>query len=971
MNLLLRLAARRRCQWLLLCLLVSQRRDFGVGMSERVIDANVWGKERGLARRYPLICHLLDAAAAAGVLWDRVLTGSARARLAEAAGLPEERLRRLVGLWAGLHDVGKIIPAFQALVPEAYAALKHEAGYAHAAGAEQAKFGHDVATQWALTSLFEAWGYPVSRSVRRSAHHQVAQLLGGHHGCVHRAVESRHLRNREAYVPELGGPGWEAQRVAHAEAVRRLVGVGAEDVVVGPLPAHVAVVVLGLVVVADWLASQEGAISPRLPVEGWAADEVGLAAHWWTAVAEAGGWVAEAGLGVAEWPEKPFGEQFAFAGANELQASVAGGLPGLVDGPGLLLVTAPTGEGKTEAALHAASVMGRVSGASGLFFALPTMATADAMHGRVVEFAERNVAGDRALTLLHSMAWLSEAYAQPGAVEGVAGAGGLVSDAQSALVAGRWLRGAKRGLLAPLATGTIDQALAGVLPVRYNVLRLLGLANKVLVVDEAHAYGPWMHSLLVRLLEWLGACGAPVVLLSATLSGRSASSLVDAYRRGCGFGEPSEVAPVYPGWLYVSGQSGVVSVPRAVGSARAREIEVRTVPIAGGAPAGSVAGRGAAVVEELRELVVRGGCALVCCTTVAEAQATFRLLREEFPELAVAEDGLLLLHSRFPAARRLEITQACERAFGKPGEGCRRPPVSVLVATQVVEQSLDLDFDVVISDLAPLAQLLQRAGRCMRHDRVGLSPQEGGRPQWVGEGPRLTVLEPVDAQGRVRAPKRWGAVYPEALLTRTSHLLRERGGKSIAVPGDVQELVDAVYAEDFADRLESAVDVERLERQDAERVGAVLAEETLAQMTLVSPPMGMVDLSELSCDGALVDEALLTTRLGADSERAVCVFVQPEGDVTLDPEGVLPVPGWGRGGRVSVAEARVVMRQTVPLPGRWLRGRGADQEVPASWRRQAALRELCVLLMRPSRDGWACSVGARAISFTREGIESS
>ncbi|MCF3174858.1 CRISPR-associated helicase Cas3' [Streptomyces sioyaensis] len=939
-------------------------------MSELVVDGRLWGKERGLARRYPLICHLLDTAAVAGVLWDRVLTDAARARLAGAMGLSEGQFRRLVSMWAGLHDVGKIIPAFQAMSQDAYAGLKSDVGYAHAAGVEEQGFGHDKATQWALTSLFEAWGYPVSRSVRRSAHHQVAQLLGGHHGCVHRGLEPRHLRNREAYVPELGGPGWEAQRVAHAEAVRRLVGADQEDVVRGPLPAQVAVTVLGLVVVADWLASQEAVITPRLPVEGWAADDAGLAAHWSEAVGGAGGWVAEAGLGVAEWPAKHFGEQFSFAGANALQASVAEGLPRLVDGPGLLLVTAPTGEGKTEAALHAASVMGRVSGASGLFFALPTMATADAMHGRVSEFAERNVAGDRALTLLHSMAWLSGAYAQSGTEEA---AGELVGDMQSALVAGRWLRGAKRGLLAPLATGTIDQALAGVLPVRYNVLRLLGLSNKVLVVDEAHAYGPWMHSLLVRLLEWLGECGAPVVLLSATLSGRSASSLVDAYRRGCGFGQPAEVVPVYPGWLYVSGRSGAVSAPCVVGTARARDIEVRTVSVSTDAPAGSAAGRAAAVVEELRPLVQRGGCALVCCATVAEAQETYRLLRSEFPQLAVAEDGLLLLHSRFPAARRLEITEACERAFGKPGvEGRRRPPVSVLVATQVVEQSLDLDFDVVVSDLAPLAQLLQRAGRCMRHDRAGLTPEEGGRAGWVGMAPRLTVLEPVDVQGRVRAPKRWGAVYPEALLTRTSHLLRERVGKSIAVPGDVQELVDAVYAEDFGDRLESAVDRERLERQDAERVGAVLAEESLAQMTLVNPPMGMVDLAELSRDGALVDEALLTTRLGADSERAVCVFVQSGGAVTLDPGGTSPVPGWGEVGRISVAQARVVMRQTVPVPGGWLRGRGMAQEVPVSWGRLAALREMCVLPMRRSGRGlWACTVGDRSISFTSEGLETS
>ncbi|WP_256992063.1 CRISPR-associated endonuclease Cas3'' [Streptomyces sp. 2114.4] len=385
-------------------------------MSEPVVDGRLWGKERGLARRYPLICHLLDTAAVAGVLWDRVLTDAARARLAGAVGLSEGQVRGLVSVWAGLHDVGKIIPAFQVMAREAYADLVSDPGYAHAAGVEKQRLDHDKATHWALTSLFEAWGYPGSRSVRRSAHHQVAQLLGGHHGCVHRA-----LRNGEAYVPELGGPGWEAQRVAHAEAVRRLVGAGPEDMVRGPLPAQVAVVVLGLVVVADWLASQEAVITPRMPVEGWAADDAGLEAHWAQAVAVAGGWVAEVGLGVAEWPVKSFDEQFSFAGANALQASVAEGVPGLVEGPGLLLVTAPTGEGKTEAALHAASVMGRASGASGLFFALPTMATADAMHARVAEFAGLNVAGDRALTLLHSMAWLSEAYAEPGAgrVQGI------------------------------------------------------------------------------------------------------------------------------------------------------------------------------------------------------------------------------------------------------------------------------------------------------------------------------------------------------------------------------------------------------------------------------------------------------------------------------------------------------------------------------------------------------------------------
>jgi CRISPR-associated endonuclease/helicase Cas3 len=944
-------------------------------MRDATVDARLWGKDRGLSQSYPVVCHLLDTAAIAGELWDRVLTDSRRTRLAGQMELSEERCRRLLCLWAGLHDVGKITPAFQARLPSRFATLSSDPLYGHLTGIQRQDFPHDVATQWALASIFEEWGYPVSRPVRRSAHHQIAQLLGGHHGCVHRGLAPGKLKNPSASVPELGGSGWRDQRVAHAEAVRRLTGVDAEDVVSGPLPASAAVVMLGLVVVADWLASQEHVIEGRLPGAGWSGDDAALEAHWAVAVADAPVTVADAGLGRAQFPVGEFGEQFPYA-PNALQASLAGELPGLLDGPGLLLVTAPTGDGKTEAALHAASLMAEVSGASGLFFALPTMATADAMHGRVRAFAEQNVAGDRALTLLHSMAWLSEEYATPAAGEDAEGSDRTVSDRQSSLEAGQWLRGAKRGLLAPLSTGTIDQALAGVLPMRYNMLRLLGLSNKVLVVDEAHAYGPWMHSLLVRLLEWLGACGAPVVLLSATLAGRAASSLVDAYRRGCGYEDASLAQPVYPGWQFVSAGTGEVSAPRPVESGRPRRVEVQTVPVQAGIAADSAGGRGAAVVEQLRPLVEQGGCALVCCTTVAEAQQTFRLLQSAFPLLDSAGDGLFLLHSRYPAARRAEITRACEYAFGKPkGEDVkgRRPQVSVLVATQVVEQSLDLDFDLVVSDLAPLAQLLQRVGRCMRHDRRGLKPEDGGRPVWVGEQPRLTVLEPVDEQGQIQVPRAWGPVYYPDILRRTSHLLRQRVGRGIDVPTDVQELVDEVYAEDFADRLESAAERDKFSREYAERVGAVLAEETLAKLTLIKPPMRMVDLAELSNDGALVDEALLTTRLGADSERVVCAYVQPGGARTLDPEGDTPLPGTTRSAAVSLADARAIMAQTAPVPGGWLTGRGTEQDPPEAWGKRAALARLTVLCMRRAEGGgaWSCRVGEDTISVNSEGFHRS
>ncbi|MFD9592084.1 CRISPR-associated helicase Cas3' [Kitasatospora sp. NPDC059973] len=936
------------------------------GLCAAVPDHRLWGKNAGLPADYPVVCHLLDTAAVAGALWDALLSERVRQRLAEAIGVSLGEARRMVAFWAGLHDIGKITPGFQALVPESFRLLASDPDFTDGAGADAGGeyLAHEAATHWGLVEFLEQCGYPpVGRVVRKSASHQIAQLLGGHHGCFGKALEARKLQNPSAYQPALGSAaGWREQRLAHAHAVRQ--ATGASGVPVGALPGWAAVVVTGLVVVADWLASQADVIVQRIPSDGWVAGEAELEKHFDVAVAAAPGWVRAAGLGRAEFPEKAFTEQFPFP-PNALQTDVAEQLPALVSGPGLLLVTAPTGDGKTETALHAASVMARACGASGVYFALPTMATADAMFERVQRFSAENVEGDRALTLLHSMAWLSPQYA---AQANLADGSAVLAD----LEAGRWLRTGRRGMLAPLANGTVDQALSGVLPMRYGFLRLFGLSDKVLVVDEAHAYGPWMHSLLVRLLEWLGAFGAPVVLLSATLTGRAAASLVNAYRRGAGHMEPVPVEPSYPGWLFVDAIGGEVSEPREVDSSRARalDVEVRRVrwdvredP---GEPA-SAGGRRAALRELLGRVTDEGGCVLVCCTTVDEAQRTYRDLRSALPVLAARPGGMRLLHSRFPANERQRITTECEAAYGKPADDQAAGAVragSVLVATQIVEQSLDLDFDLVVSDLAPLAQLLQRAGRGKRHER-------GRRPAWTGEvsRPRLVVLEPLDGDGGVSAPRTWGTVYDASLLRRTSLLLGEPENRVIAVPGDVQRLVDAVYADDFGDGLEKASQQE-LERMDAERLASAAAEGQLADLTAVCAPFDVRgDLSVLSDRGLGVTEDLVTTRLGADSGRAVCVYVRDGGEATLDPGSDVPLPGTAAGASMGRDDIASVMRATVPLPGRWLAGRTEENAVPRSWRDRPMLADLVLLPMRQDGEGrWTCRLGERVLEISKVGI---
>ncbi|MDX3186189.1 CRISPR-associated endonuclease Cas3'' [Streptomyces sp. ME02-7008A-1] len=949
------------------------KRDDGGASGHCVLDVRLWGKQSGLSRPYPVMCHLLDTGAVFQALWDVVLGDEVKAAVAEALDLGVVDARLVVSFWAGLHDLGKITPPFQSQVPGCYKPIGDDPAYVCAQGAEAEKgFRHEIASHWSLYPLLAEAGYPGGeRLLHRSVSHQVAQLLGGHHGLFGAVLNPKRVARAEDYNPGLGRQGWGSQRRAHFVELRR--AMGAFAVPRGGLPSGLAVVVSGLVVVADWLASQTSAIEPRMPDADWSGTPEEIDAHWRAAVKAAPELVRAARLGRARFSAKEFGQMFSFA-PNNLQRDLTEHLPALVgeQGAGLVLVTAPTGDGKTEAALFAASLLGRAAGARGVYFALPTMGTADAMLPRVEAFAARALSGERALMLLHSMAWLSS----PGGGERAGESGApaaerfVSADEETAVEADGWLRGAKRGLLAPLGVGTIDQALSAVLPLRYNALRLFGLSDKVFVVDEAHAYGPWMHQLLVRLLEWLGAMGAPVVLLSATLTGRSAGSLVDAYRRGAGFREPSGVVPRYPGWLFASGVSGGVSAARGTASNRVRRLQVSHRPVvwdtSGPAGAPVKGGRRAALREVLASVAAEGGAALVCCTTVAEAQQTFRDVCAAFPELAAHPGGVRLLHSRFPANVRAAVTAECEAAYGKPGE----EPVSVrsgsiLVATQVVEQSLDFDFDLVVSDLAPLAQLLQRAGRGRRHERGPL-----GRPGWAAaeDEPVLVVLDPLAAPGG-SVPRSWGTVYDAGLLVRTCQILQRCAGGGIAVPGDVQRLVDEVYEEEFVDRLEGAAR-EELAPLDEERVASETAERHLAVWTSICAPADVKgDLSKLSVREAGVSEELLTTRLGADTGRVLCLYEQAGGATSLDPEGRALVPAGGRFG-LRASELADVARRVAPVPGRWLRGGESGAEVPESWGTHPSLRDLVVLRMSRADEGsWACRHGRYTISISGVGLE--
>jgi CRISPR-associated endonuclease/helicase Cas3 len=374
----------------------------------------------------------------------------------------------------------------------------------------------------------------------------LAQLIGGHHGTFHAAMSGARPGaplSRFGFAEDK----WQEQREATLRAVSEVLGSPPPPPEL-ELPA--AVLVCAIIILADWLVSQESYLLERvreLPQRGTIS---GLQAHFGQSLLAVDALITEAGLGIVELSPGSFGQLFPqITEPNALQRSVSERLPGLVTGPGLLLITAPPGLGKTETGLYAAHVMGQATGRPGLYMALPTMATADQMFLRILDFARGNVTGDAPLTLLHSMAWLNTQYIREEPPPGVV----LTGDDHEPdpFAPTDWLLGRRRGICAPWAVGTVDQALMAVLKSRYNVLRMFGLAGKTVVVDEVHACDPYMQGLL----RWLRKLGTPVVLMSATVTTASARKLISAYLEGA-YGrrrvaELAERAVVHPaGWVY-------------------------------------------------------------------------------------------------------------------------------------------------------------------------------------------------------------------------------------------------------------------------------------------------------------------------------------------------------------------------------------------------------------------------------------
>lgn len=742
----------------------------------------LWAKlERGSEQVYhPLVCHALDVAAVVRALWETSFPGSARRRWQAGLGSDgEEETCAWLCFWAALHDLGKASPAFQSLSTIHRDRLRH-AGYPFPV-VKLPRIPHGTLTRLLLPpTLTET--LPPAQQLPPTVALALACALGGHHGVFDAPPGPR---------PQQAGEGpWKEARVG---LVRTL----AEALDLGALPAPTGLqgtdhafylAFAGLVSVADWIGSDERFFQFQPDP---AAGEVGD----YVCMAERRAREALKNLGWGAWqpPSTPLALSALLRGRaprpmQELVAQVAGESVG----PDLVLIEAPMGEGKTEAALYLADHWNRTRGQRGAYVALPTQATANAMFSRYRDdyLWVRYGATAPPLRLLHGHAVLVADREQPVQAGELYAGDESAPGSSGALTTGDWFGYRKRGLLGPLAVGTIDQALMSVLQARHGFVRLFGLADKTVVLDEVHAFDTYTSALLDRLLCWLKALGCTVVLLSATLPARRRQELLAA------FGAPEGAPPApYPRVTTV-GEAGVAS--HSFASTPRAPVHLERVN-----------GEISSVLDRLRRLPEAGGCVAWVCNTVGRAQEVYQQFATAFEGTAVVVD---LFHARYPFAERARRESRAVTAYGVAKE--HRPKASILVATQVVEQSLDLDFDLMISDLAPVDLLLQRSGRLHRHsDTV--------RPPWLAQ-PALWLCEP--HLGRDGVPD-FGAsahLYGDYLLLRTWLTLRDR--EQWRVPDDVEALVEAVYGEEalttcgpLAERLAAAREEAERQRQRREQ----------------------------------------------------------------------------------------------------------------------------------------------------------
>lgn len=787
--------------------------------------------------------HCLDVAAVGYVLLDP--QKPLCRQLAAQLQVDPEWLQSWFCFCLVLHDLGKFFRAFQNLAPNlslnlvpfeircVYSVRHDTLGFALWQKALGEKFQHQVPDEYKL--LFERW----------------LEVVCGHHG---KPPENLHSIKSYLLVED---------EIAAEQFVSDVMTEWMPDL--APLKSidkkifkRVSWQFAGIAVLADWLGSNQ-------KVFQYCTEPMPLKAYWMDRALPS----ADAAIAVANFGSrdiKPFEsikQQFNFI-ENPTPLQAYAQTVGLNNSPQLFILEDVTGAGKTEAAMVLVHRFMAAGLANGLYVGLPTMATANAMYQRMAKsyrslYAEHELPS---LVLAHGATRLSDAFNQSVAfsekvklAEHSPDKNYEKDELSASAYCNQWLADSrKKALLADIGVGTIDQALLGVLPARHQSLRLLGLTNKVLLVDEVHAFDPYMRSLLAALLQAHAAQGGSVILLSATLPYNFRAQLTSAFARGAGLHIPQLMQDANYPWVTQLNNQKFSEQPVETRKSVERRVAVKRLENEEQAYA------------QIKQAVTQGRCVCWIRNTVKDARNAYQYLQQQD---WVEPEKLSLFHSRYAMVDRQVIETDVVNRFGKESKGVERAG-QVLIATQVVEQSLDLDFDLMLSDLAPVDLLIQRAGRLQRHIRsLDGDVLAGHIAKDQRESPCLYVLspDPLEVNGgkwlRDLLPGTQ-AVYANVgqLWLTIKGLLNNNG---FEMPKDARALIEGVYG----DETQGDIPPE-LEKASKDAEAKQRAESGMGKFNLLALEKGYTQASA-DHNGGWNEEVNIPTRLGGDTVTVVLV----------------------------------------------------------------------------------------------------
>ena len=837
----------------------NRRHSYSRQLSLQPISANqmkksyhsYWAKTQktleGEPLKYHLLpYHLLDVAAVAWVLLER--DTRLCSRLAQMAGMDSHSFRVWFTFLMGLHDVGKFSQTFQHLqesvvetinpnLPKKgnYSSTRHDSlGYL--IWKDELRPYIESLNDGNLKAIFE--------QIRKQHYHDEdlsvwLEPIMGHHGKppVEQKPNGDNISKKEYFDPETIVSSKEFTN----DWFEYLSGQ-----TTGSLTFHTPYIekpaswnIAGLAVLCDWIGSSEHFSYCAEPME---------ISEYWNTIA----------LPQAENAISTFSVVSSPVNINTLNCkTLFGFVPSPLqewaekyvptDNPELVLIEDVTGAGKTEATIIVANRLLSNGNADGVFFALPTMATANAMYKRLAKQYKKLFADNSkpSLVLAHGSASLNDDF-QSTILDFSKTRNDDYSSNEMSISAecNAWFsNSSKKAMLADIGVGTIDQVLLSVLQVKHQSLRLIGMTRKILIVDEVHASDAYMFKILQRVLYFQAALGGSAILLSATLPHAMRQKLVKEFAKGLKVRNPNlklnsgiGTDSLYP-LTTVLNNEGIKEQHCATRSdvERAIRIEFRHSQDE--------------ILHLVEEQVKNGKCVCWVRNTVSDAIEGQNLLK-------LKNIAATLFHARFAMCDRLNSENFILEHFGKTSTASLRKG-RVVVATQVIEQSLDVDFDILVSDLVPIDSLIQRFGRTRRHrrDEIG-NPLQDEKADMRGETIGYILSPEID--GEISSNwysslfKRGAKVYQNHVeLYLTAAILNDK--KTIVMPDDARFLIESVFGEE----VEVPERAKLLQKFADVKMGKDSAARSAAMNNMLWMEKGYT-----KTDSNWLDDTIIPTRLG-------------------------------------------------------------------------------------------------------------